>query len=172
MTGKQFPILLIESRILDLKRIAELASLYKYTGSRKRAPLVFNETDVFFWWTKDKIRMVSAVDSTGELFGILGVCTRKKKPDQLWISFLVVDPHLQRMGIGRTLFEQAVAMAESMGLCEIVTECHSNNRDLIHFLTAMGFTARRKKKNLTFSVGTIGILAFTYPLPVSSNESN
>ena len=80
---------------------------------------------------------VFAVEDGGELIGYM-VC-RIEAPC-LWVEHLYVRDEYRRRGVGTLLFEKAEELARSMGEDTVFNFVHPNNRGMIDFLRAKGYT--------------------------------
>ena len=80
---------------------------------------------------------VFAVEDGGALAGYM-VC-RIDEPC-LWVEHLFVRDDYRRRGVGTLLFEKAEELARAMGEDTVFNFVHPNNRGMIDFLRAKGYT--------------------------------
>ena len=80
---------------------------------------------------------VFAVEDGGALAGY-AVC-RIEEPC-LWVEHLYVPDEYRRRGVGTVLFEKAEELARTMGEDTVFNFVHPNNRGMIEFLRAKGYT--------------------------------
>ncbi len=80
---------------------------------------------------------VFAVEDDGALAGYM-VC-RIDAPC-LWVEHLYVRDEYRRRGAATMLFEKAEALAQNMGEDTVFNFVHPNNRGMIDFLRAKGYT--------------------------------
>ena len=80
---------------------------------------------------------VFAVEDGGALAGYM-VC-RIEEPC-LWVEHLFVRDDYRRRGVGTLLFEKAEELARAMGEDTVFNFVHPNNRGMIDFLRAKGYT--------------------------------
>ena len=80
---------------------------------------------------------VYVVEDGGALAGYM-VC-RIGEPC-LWVEHLYVRDEYRRRGVGTLLFEKAEGLARAMGEDTVFNFVHPNNRGMIDFLRAKGYT--------------------------------
>lgn len=80
---------------------------------------------------------VFAAEDAGETVGYL-VC--RVEDSLLWVEQLYVRPDRRREGIASLLFDQAEAIARSLGEETVFNYVHPNNKGVIRFLRSKGYT--------------------------------
>jgi ribosomal protein S18 acetylase RimI-like enzyme len=70
---------------------------------------------------------------------ILGCVYLEHKEDSLYLGMLTVNPHLQSKGIGKELLLRSEAIAQELGLSQIILEVISIRSELIAFYERRGF---------------------------------
>ena len=76
----------------------------------------------------------------------VGICRVQRNSDdpEAWMVFgIAVHPEHRRQGIGRALFDAAIAFARSHGARTILSETHVRNHTSIAFHQSVGFAAGR-----------------------------
>ena len=131
---------LIRIKTEDANRVAPLAADFRVTlngyrgiASQPRVEAAREEIGEFL----DAGFPVFAVEDEGELAGYM-VC-RIDAPC-LWVEHLYVREDCRRKGVATLLFEQAEALAASMGEDTVYNFVHPNNLGMIAFLRSKGYT--------------------------------
>ena len=131
---------LIEIQRSDADRLAPLAAAFRvtlngYRGIASAPDVPAGRAEVIEFL--DAGMPVFAVEDGGELAGYT-VC-RIDEPC-LWVEHLFVRDEYRRRGVGTLLFEKAEELARSMGEDTVFNFVHPNNRGMIDFLRAKGYT--------------------------------
>ena len=131
---------LIRIKTEDANRVAPLAADFRVTlngyrgiASQPRVEAAREEIGEFL----DADFPIFAVEDEGELAGYM-VC-RIDAPC-LWVEHLYVREDCRRKGVATLLFEQAEALAASMGEDTVYNFVHPNNLGMIAFLRSKGYT--------------------------------
>ena len=131
---------LIRIKTEDANRVAPLAADFRVTlngyrgiASQPRVEAAREEIGEFL----DAGFPVFAAEDDGELAGYM-VC-RIDAPC-LWVEHLYVREDCRRKGVATLLFEQAEALAASMGEDTVYNFVHPNNLGMIAFLRSKGYT--------------------------------
>ena len=131
---------LIRIKTEDAGRVAPLAADFRVTlngyrgiASQPRVEAAREEIGEFL----DAGFPVFAAEDDGELAGYM-VC-RIDAPC-LWVEHLYVREDCRRKGVATLLFEQAEALAASMGEDTVYNFVHPNNLGMIAFLRSKGYT--------------------------------
>ena len=131
---------LIEIQRADADRLAPLVAAFRVTLNGCRG--VVSEPDVPAGRAEvieflDAGMPVFAVEDGGALAGYM-VC-RIDEPC-LWVEHLFVRDEYRRRGVAALLFEKAESLARAMGEDTVFNFVHPNNRGMIDFLRAKGYT--------------------------------
>ena len=131
---------LIEIQRADAHRLAPLVADFRvtlngYRGIASAPDVPAGRAEVIEFL--DAGMPVFAVKDGGELAGYT-VC-RIDAPC-LWVEHLYVRANYRRQGVATLLFEKAEALARSMGEDTVFNFVHPNNRGMIDFLRAKGYT--------------------------------
>jgi ribosomal protein S18 acetylase RimI-like enzyme len=57
-----------------------------------------------------------------------------------WISYLGVDPHCRRRGLGREMMAEAERLLREAGCPKINLQVRASNKEVIAFYESLGFT--------------------------------
>ena len=131
---------LIEIQRPDADRLAPLVAAFRvtlngYRGIASAPDVPAGRAEVIEFL--DAGMPVFAVEDGGELAGYT-VC-RIDEPC-LWVEHLFVRDDYRRRGVGTLLFEKAEDLARAMGEDTVFNFVHPNNRGMIDFLRAKGYT--------------------------------
>lgn len=77
------------------------------------------------------------VESQGRLAGVLDIAPEEWN-STAWVWNLMLDRAIRRQGVGRALFDRAVAWARRMGYRALVFETQTNNVPACKFYAALG----------------------------------
>lgn len=131
---------LIRIKTEDADRVVPLAADFRvtlngYRGIRSEPKVEAARAELFEFLDADF--PVFAAEDGGELAGYM-VC-RIDAPC-LWVEHLYVREEYRRRGAATLLFEQAEALAASMGEDTVYNFVHPNNGGMIAFLRSRGYT--------------------------------
>ena len=131
---------LIEIQRIDADRLAPLVAEFRVVLNGYRgivsAPKIEAAREEIVEFL-DAGMPVFAVEADGELAGYT-VC-RIDEPC-LWVEHLYVRDEYRRRGVATLLFEKAEELAHAMGEDTVFNFVHPNNRGMIDFLRAKGYT--------------------------------
>ena len=78
---------------------------------------------------------------------LLGLCSAWLIIDELYLTFIAVNPIHQRKGLGRLLLSDLIKRSKSLQTSHIHLEVKNNNEQAKAFYKSMGFKAVGKRSN-------------------------
>jgi ribosomal protein S18 acetylase RimI-like enzyme len=88
-----------------------------------------------------KLRMRPDLFLVGELDGrIVAVVMAGYEGHRGWLSYLGVDPDMQRRGLGRQIVEEAERLLREAGAPKINLQVRTSNVEVIEFYRRLGYT--------------------------------
>lgn len=131
---------LIEIQSDDADRLAPLVAEFRVTLNGYRG--VASEPDV----PASRAEIVEFLDAGMPVFAVedgdklAGYMVCRIDEPCLWVEHLYVRNEYRRRGIATLLFEKAEELAHAMGEDTVFNFVHPNNRGMIDFLRAKGYT--------------------------------